>query len=310
MNVFVTGASGFVGGGLVRALRARLAPADRLFLLSRRAGRADEPGTTWLAGSLEDLGRHEEALLSADYVYHLAAEARLSGRDFFRVNAEGTAALVSLLGKSRRLKALVLVSSIMAVDRLRGDRCALPLSPGSPPCPGTAYGRSKLQAEEAVRAGGLPFVIVRPPFVYGRGMSPDSHLNRLTTLVRRGNPFARFDFPGRVSLIHVDDLAAALANVIGNAAALGRTYIAATESAALGAILRLIHLKLTGEKLKQIPVPRPPGLLCPVLPAKLKWLLYDFLVGSDPAFRRDLLGGLRPRPLDTGIEDVIATNGD
>jgi nucleoside-diphosphate-sugar epimerase len=71
------------------------------------------------------------------------------------------------------------------------------------------YGASKAAAEALVEASGLDWIIVRPPGVYGPG---DAEMRDLFRAIARGVTVAP---PGRISLIHVDDLATALLALAG-----------------------------------------------------------------------------------------------
>ena len=52
-----------------------------------------------------------------------------------------------------------------------------------------------------MRRSGLPASIVRVTWAFGPGMTPDTHLRRLTSMVAAGHPLSRVAFPGRVSVV-------------------------------------------------------------------------------------------------------------
>jgi nucleoside-diphosphate-sugar epimerase len=93
------------------------------------------------------------------------------------------------------------------------------------PRPTDAYGRSKLAAERAVAASGVPFTILRPVLVYGPGVK-----GKLRTLMRLAAlpiplPFAALE--ARRSLVSLANLASAIGFVLREAACAGETYVVA-----------------------------------------------------------------------------------
>ena len=118
-----------------------------------------------------------------------------------------------------------------------------PSLPHQIPYPRSRYGESKLKSETLIRDSGLPFTIIRPTWVYGEDMRTNSHINRFVSMVFERHPVARLAFPGKVSLIHVNDLATALVNCINYEAVIGRTYFAETEALPIGKIFALIAEK-------------------------------------------------------------------
>lgn len=311
MNIFVTGASGFIGRHLLAELLARAAPDWRVWALVRAPLRAGDERVVELRGDLRAIASFRAELQASDYVFHLAANAAFAGAgDYEETNVGATAALIEALRGSPRLRNLVYTSTIGAVDRAPQDDCARPLSVESGPHPRSRYGESKLRAERIVRASGLPGTIIRPTWVYGADMRAGSHVNRFVSMVHDGHPVARFAFPGKVSLIHVRDLARALAGCIDNPAAVGQTYFAETEALPIGEILATIAARLRGERPAQLPVPSLAplvGRLHSRLPLTLVNLFVGYLWASDERFRRDF-GLTAPILFRDGVADVVRTN--
>lgn len=312
MKVFVTGASGFVGRMLVNKLLQRLSSTDLIYILVRHEDSVsdEDPRLVKLRGVLENISTHADVLSRCNYVYHVGAIARFSGRfDYTAVNYEATCSIVDILASSEVLENLIFVSTIGAVDRARGDDCRQPITTESTANPRSPYGRSKQQAEEYIRASSVPFTIVRPTWVYGQSMRSDSHINRFISMVKSSALATRFRFPGRVSVIHVEDLCEALVNAVGRSKIIGKTYLATTETVSLHEIFEAIR-EQSEERVRLL---SPPPLMyilrrCHhLLPLSLVALFLDYLWAEDPSFSDDF-GVHEPILLKAGIREVIDTN--
>ena len=164
----VTGASGFIGSHLAAALAAA---GHDVSCLVRSTSRVDFLSTLpvrLVDGDCRERGSLRAAVSGADYVFHLAGAISAADRQtYFDVNAGGTKNLVdACLEWNPALRRLVHVSSIAAAGPSpRGGS----LSESDECRPVSDYGRSKLEAELALRAAGdrLPWVIIRPPNVLG-----------------------------------------------------------------------------------------------------------------------------------------------
>ena len=167
--VLLTGGSGFLGSHIADRLasqgvevRALVRPRSDVRHLSSL------PGVTLVPGALDDSASLATAVRDVRGIIHAAGliKARRSG-DFERVNAQGTRNLLEVARTAcPDLARFVHVSSLAALGPSHDGR---PRPPGTTPAPVTAYGWSKLAAEELVRdaSGALPTVVVRPPVVYG-----------------------------------------------------------------------------------------------------------------------------------------------
>lgn len=213
MNIFLTGATGFVGRNyLYWVLRHQ--PQAQITCLVRdpQKAAAQWPNSPrqirWLAGDLLNPETYQAAIQEAEWVVHAAALVSLrNGPEFFAQNTAATQYLLSTLADSCKLKRFIFVGSISAIDRPPHQPAIGPLTDESPPNPNTDYGRSKWQAEEAVRASGLPYVIMRPAYIHGPYPRPNSSMDKLIRHVNAGEPYTRYPFPGRASAIYVEDLA-------------------------------------------------------------------------------------------------------
>jgi dihydroflavonol-4-reductase len=201
----VTGASGFIGSHLVELLverdwrvrclvrktsRLKWIPTDDVSLIS---GAIDSPG--------EDLDR---AIKGVSVVYHLAGlTSATEDQQYTTVNVEGTRNVVEAMQRSAPDALLVFCSSLSAGGPA-GDR---PVNETDPAAPISAYGRSKLAAEEVVTASGLDYLIVRPPAVYG---PRDVDILAAFKMAIRGVALRVAPAGQRLSMVHAEDLARGL----------------------------------------------------------------------------------------------------
>lgn len=135
-----------------------------------------------------------------------------------RLTVEQAAIAAARAGVSR----FVFVSSIRAQCGPSADHA---LTERDPPAPTDDYGRSKLAAEDAVRASGTAFTILRPVLLYGRGVKG----NFATLLRAAGSPWPLpvRQFNNRRSLLGIDNFVSALSFVLSAAATVGGTYVVA-----------------------------------------------------------------------------------
>lgn len=190
MRVLVTGATGFIGQALVAALVAAGVEV-------RGLGRTAPAGCEWRPGDLTMVESLRGACADTEVVLHLAgiAHTRALGSQHTEVTVAGTRAL---LAEARRagVRQFIFVSSIKAQ------------------CSDDEYARSRLAAENLVRAASFPLMaIVRPGLVYGPGMK--GNLARLLSLAARGWPLPVPEGGALRSLIHRDDLVRVLVALIG-----------------------------------------------------------------------------------------------
>lgn len=189
MIVAITGATGFVGGATLKAL---LAAGHHVRALTRRA-QPDQAGVTWVEGGLSDTDALAELCAGADAVLHIAGVVNAPDKaGFDAANVIGTANVLTA-AEGAGVRRFVHVSSLSAREP------ALSI-----------YGNSKAEGEALVRQSGLGWTVIRPPGVYGPGDT--EMLDSYRVAARTG--LAPMPPKGRVSLIHVDDLAALLVAVV------------------------------------------------------------------------------------------------
>ena len=289
MRVLVTGASGFVGRALVEDLAAQ---GHRVRAAMRQP--ADIFSRTVEVVAVSDLARPLEwrpLLSDINAVVHLAGIAHITSgiaEDLYdRVNRAATAALAAAAARDR-IERLVFVSSIRAQAGPARDH---PLTETDAPHPVDAYGRSKLAAEEAIRAASLPFTILRPALIYGPGVK--GNLADLVRLARSPWPLPFGALRNRRSLLARSNLVAAIHLALVAPAMLNETYVAADpEPLTMAEIIAALRAGLSRSPRL---IPMPPSLLALALKATGRAHQWDRIGGScivDPA--KLLAAGWRP----------------
>jgi nucleoside-diphosphate-sugar epimerase len=160
-----------------------------------------------------------------DQVVHLAGIAHtgpgVDPETYDRVNRQATAELAAAAAAAG-VRHFVFVSSIRAQSGPSADHA---LTERDEPAPTDAYGRSKLAAEAAVRAAGVPFTILRPVLLYGSGVK--GNFAALVHAARSFWPLPIKDFVNRRSLLGIDNFVSALEFVLSSPQTIGQTYVVA-----------------------------------------------------------------------------------
>jgi dihydroflavonol-4-reductase len=253
----VTGATGFVGSAVARAL---LRAGHPVRVLARPAG--DRRNLQGLAveiaeGALDDPPSLAAAVKGCRYLFHVAADYRLWVPDpaaMFRVNVEGTRHLM-LAAAEAGVERIVYTSSVAVLgivpggvaDEETASRAADMIGP---------YKRSKFDAEIAVNQliaeHGLPAVIVNPSTPVGPGDVKPTPTGRLIVQAARGR------MPGFVdtglNVAHVEDVA--IGHLLAaRAGQIGRRYILGGENLGLAEILGEVA-RVTGRRPPRLKIPR------------------------------------------------------
>jgi nucleoside-diphosphate-sugar epimerase len=173
MKILVTGASGFIGSFIVEeALNRGFETWAAVRRSSSRKYLQDER-THFIELNLSSKEQLVEQLRDCDfdYVVHAAGVTKcLNKADFQRINTEGTKNLVdALLEVKMPLKRFIFVSSLSIFGAIKEQQPYEEIRETDTPQPNTAYGRSKLAAEQYLESFGtrVPYIILRPTGVYG-----------------------------------------------------------------------------------------------------------------------------------------------
>lgn len=251
-RALVTGATGFVGSHLVRALSAWGPGVRALVRRTSASSHLAALGIERVEGALGDRAALARAVEGVDVVFHLAAATRArTAAEYGRANAEGTRALVeAVLTANPRPRRIVYLSSLAATGPSVSGR---PVERDDRPRPLTAYGRSKLEGERIclTAADVVKVTILRASAVYG---PRDRDLLRYFRLAMRGVLPIPTGPERPVQLIHASDLAEMLvrAGTAGNAR--GIYHVAEPRAYAWATVARLIA-SAVGRRARVVRVP-------------------------------------------------------
>uniref|UniRef100_UPI0031D7E8F8 NAD-dependent epimerase/dehydratase family protein n=1 Tax=Saccharothrix mutabilis TaxID=33921 RepID=UPI0031D7E8F8 len=230
MKVVITGASGNVGTGVLRALAAD-SPDHRVVALCRRPPRDGAfDGVVWQACDLADEGAHEvldRAVAGADAVVHLAwmFQPTRQGDRLHRTNHKGTAAVLEAARRAG-VPHVVHTSSIAAYQP--ADDQPVPETWPTTGIPGSVYGMGKAEVEAAVdrfarENPDTAVTVVRPTLVAQKSASAsflalffDPLVPQwLIKLLRAGKvPLLPLPAALRVQLVHADDVGDAVVRIL------------------------------------------------------------------------------------------------
>ena len=206
-QVLVTGASGFIGYHLVRALVDAGYDVTCLVRPTSDLSAIAPFNVSFVEGDITQLACLLDPVRSVTTVFHLAASTASFSSDMQKqVNEGGVRNIAEACAASDKVPKLILVSSSAAVGPSPPGR---PMRETDPPSPLSNYGRSKLAGENVARQWGaqVPITIIRPPIVFGEY---DQDVLRMFQLVSHGWHLVPGLRTRYFSLIHAADLAKAL----------------------------------------------------------------------------------------------------
>jgi dihydroflavonol-4-reductase len=316
----VTGANGFVGAAVVRALIAR---GESVRALVRPTGNTvnldDLPGEI-VRGDITDAESLRRAADGCETVFHVAADYRLwvpDEQSMYRTNVEGSVNVLESAATAGA-KRMVYTSSV-AVLGINADRT--PSNEGTPVSVSEMIGpykRSKYLAEQAVREKaaelGYPVITVNPSTPIGPGDFRPTPTGRIIVDAALGKMPAYIDTG--LNIVHVDDVANG--HLLARDAGIpGERYILGGADLSLKEILAMVASH-SGRKPPLVRLPR-----AAVYPVAVIGELLARLFGSEPLVTRDELRmarkhmyfssskaerelGYRWRPAEDAIVDALA----
>jgi nucleoside-diphosphate-sugar epimerase len=244
----VTGATGFLGRHLLRALRRRGWSAACLVRRKEAEPELRADGWDVVAGHLHDDGALRELTAYADIVFHVAGLTAGGTRELQRVNVDGS----ERVGRAAHRAAAARIVYVSSLAASGPSRAGQPLDKADRTAPVSAYGQSKADGERAVMESGVPFTVVRPPTVYGPF---DRELLRVFRWALKGSAPMIGDGSQQLSLVYAADLGEALVAAAERPATLNRTYhVAHPDVVSQRELLKAIGTSL-GRRVNLIPVP-------------------------------------------------------
>ena len=277
MKVLVTGATGFLGSRVAAVAREQGHSVRALLRSGSDLAGLSLPPECIFTGDVRDPASLQGAASAIDATTSSAAANLEESR---ATNAGGTSNLIEEAIRSGNPR-WIQISTMSA-------------HPGST----SVYGRTKLEADEIVRASPLAWTILRPSIIYGPG---NRGMIAKTVRTARKLPIMPVIGSGmeRVRPVYVDDVARAALACIANSATIGKTYmIGGKEEFTLNEFLRrLTQAYGIGRPLVHLPIPV----------ALLIARILGRLSGNPPLTVDNVLGVKEAR--DVGIESAIAGFG-
>lgn len=203
--LLVTGATGFVGRNLIQGLRASGVSVRALVRDPNKAAWLKDLGVELAAGDVADPASLEKAAWGMERVIHLVGiiqEAR--GVTFQGVHVDST-------------------RNLLAASKKSGVRQFFYMSAlGTRPDAVSEYHKTKWQAEELVRASSIPYTILRPSLIYGKG---DGFTTRLAQAIRL-SPFLPIIGPGssKVQPIFIQDVVSCIVKSVTSSGFADRVF--------------------------------------------------------------------------------------
>ncbi|MEP7105425.1 MAG: NAD(P)H-binding protein [Chloroflexota bacterium] len=282
--ILVTGATGYVGGRVLARLAEQGTPARGLV---RRADTRLPAGVEPVRGDVAELAALAAALEGVDTVIHAAAitgDRKEPYRGAYdRVNREGTENLLAAAGRAG-------VERLVAVSGL-----------GCRPAPAGTYMATRWGLEEAVRAAGIPYVILQPSVLFG---NTAPFVSALAGLVRRSPVLPALGGGGtRFQPLWIEDLVTCLLAATRQADLLGQSHpLGGAEILTFREILQVIRRAL-GKRRLVVPLPLAIARLQarvmvavlsnpPLTPAAIELFGFDNATDLDSVERRF---GFRPK---------------
>jgi len=311
MKVFLTGATGFVGGAIAKRL-SNMPEVDLILAARDKWHGLKVNAEAHQFSALDSINYLKESLVGIDVVIHSAARAHVINEaignpleEFRKVNVEGTLNLAQQAA-SVGVKRFIFISSL----KVSGESTEFgrPFTTNDQPAPADPYSVSKFEAEQGLQnimlTTSMEVIIVRPPLVYGPGVKANFSL--LLSWVASGIPLPFGAIYNSRSLVALDNLVDFLVICLSHPAAAGQTFFVSDgEDVSTSELLRRTA-RAMGKKILLLPVP-------------IAWLEFSFyLIGKQEITQRlcsslqvdigknyRMLGWIPPLTLDQGLKKAV-----
>lgn len=304
-NIFLTGASGFLGSRLADALHSK--PDVKLTIALRRTVEIDAAHIVEVQGLYANTN-WSSVLAGQQVVIHAAARAHIMKdevvdplKEYRRVNVDGTFNLARQAAAAG-VKRFIYISSI----KVNGEQTqsAKPFTAADAPAPEDDYGISKAEAEVALQQvadeTGMEVVIIRPPLVYGPGVK--GNFANMIKVVQKEIPLPLGAIKNQRSLVALDNLVDLIIACIDHPSAANQVFLAGDgQDLSTTELLQGVAAAM-GKPSRLIPVPMPLLMLVATLLGKrsvAQRLLGSLQVNISKA--RDLLGWEPPITVQEGL---------
>ncbi|ENJ8201581.1 UDP-glucose 4-epimerase family protein [Vibrio cholerae] len=306
MKILLTGATGFVGQHIFKAIDEKFATV----VLGRK--RSNDYLGEFIEYDLKNTPDEGLNLQGIDVVIHSAARAHIMHdasldpqAEYLLVNTEATLTLARSAAESG-VKRFIFISSIKVNGESTSGR--MPFTSSDQPCTSDHYGQSKLEAENRLKdlaaKTGLEVVIIRPTLVYGLGVK--ANFASLMKLISKGMPLPFGCITkNKRSLVSVDNLVDLIITCIDHPKAANQVFLVSDDhDVSTSEMVSELAIAL-GKPTWQLPVP----IWCYKLFGKLfgKSDIVDRLTGSlqvDISHTKETLGWKPPQILQEGFKQT------
>jgi nucleoside-diphosphate-sugar epimerase len=306
LKMLVTGASGFVGKSLCKALLNQRQAVRAVVRVARV--QADD-FEQMVVGSIDAATDWSAALREVSIVIHLAARVHVMNdksvdplAEFRKVNVDGTLNLAQQAAKAG-VERFIFVSSIKVI----GEQTVKnkPFTEDNAANPQDAYGISKYEAEQGLmriaEEMGMEVVIIRPPLVYGAGVK--ANFASMMRVVKRGIPLPLGAIHNKRSFVYVGNLVSLILRCINHPAAANQTFLVSDGHDVSTTELLRGCADALGVKARLLPVPQKLVEVCAALISKRE--VAQRLCGNlqvDISKARTLLGWMPPMSLADSLK--------
>lgn len=246
-SIVITGSTGFVGRNLIQKIHETRIQLTNVV----RSIDSTLEGESMLYGDFWTYKRKFNTYI------HLAGKAHdlknvSDDTEYFEINYELTKAFYDRFLDDEASKKFIYISSVKAV----ADELSAPLTEKHDPRPVTAYGRSKLKAEQYLLANqiaGKQVYIFRPCMIHGPGNK--GNLNELFHVINKNIPWPLGSFENKRSFLSVDNLCFVITEIMSNNIKDGIYNLADDDPLSTNEIIEMIYEQLS-RKSKIISVPK------------------------------------------------------